>query len=162
MSIEQTKAASLLVVLMVGVPGSGKSSWLKSRNIQAISSDEIRVLLTGDVTNQTVNRQVFFLLRMILRLRLRSGQAVTYIDATNLTRWERQQYIRIAQKFQADTEVLWFNVPSEVARERNRLRERIVPDEAMNYLVGKFEEPQLDEGFTRIRRITEEAEMSAF
>lgn len=159
---EPLKTEFPLIVLLVGLPGSGKSTWLKSQNIQAISSDEIRILLTGNAANQTVNKQVFFLLRMILRLRLRTGQPVTYVDATNLTRWERQQYIRIARKFQADTEVLWFNVPLEVSKERNRLRERVVPDEVMDYLAGRFEEPNLDEGLIRIRLISEESRITTF
>ena len=143
--------------MMIGLPGSGKTTWLRKQNLVAISSDEIRHLLTGDATNQKVNVQTFFLVRMILRLRLRSGQPETYIDATNLTKKERQQYIRIARKFNAEVEALWFDVPLEICKQRNQLRERVVPDEAMDYLAGRFEKPEQEEGLSKIIQVFDPA-----
>lgn len=138
---------------MIGLPGSGKTTWLRKQSKAAISSDEIRHLLTGDATNQTVNSQTFFLVRTILRLRLKNGQSETYIDATNLTKKERQQYIRIAEKFGAQVEALWFDVPLEICKQRNQLRQRVVPDQAMDYLAGRFEKPELEEGFSKIVQV---------
>lgn len=146
------------IVLMIGLPGSGKSTWLAERGITAISSDGIRKLLTGDATNQSVNGQVFLLVRKMLRLRLKNGQEETYIDATNLTKKERHSYVKIAREFGAEVEALYFDVPLEVCKERNRKRERVVPDEAMDYLAGRFQPPNVSEGFTKIVRVSDQTE----
>ncbi len=143
---------------MIGLPGSGKSTWLAERGITAISSDGIRKLLTGDATNQSVNGQVFLLVRKMLRLRLKNGQEETYIDATNLTKKERHSYVKIAREFGAEVEALYFDVPLEVCKERNRKRERVVPDEAMDYLAGRFQPPNVSEGFTKIVRVSDQTE----
>lgn len=143
---------------MIGLPGSGKSTWLTERGITAISSDGIRKLLTGDATNQSVNGQVFLLVRKMLRLRLKNGQEETYIDATNLTKKERRSYVKIAREFGAEVAALYFDVPLEVCKERNRKRERVVPDEAMDYLAGRFQPPNVSEGFTKIVHVSDQTE----
>lgn len=139
---------------MIGLPGCGKSTWLSDRHINAISSDEMRRLLTDDAADQTVNKTVFFLVRQFLRMRLRIGKDVTYIDATNLTRKERRQYIKIAREFNAEVEAIYFDVPIETCKQRNRERNRIVPDVAIDYLAGKLQPPQEKEGFTKIVRVS--------
>ena len=74
---------------MVGLPGSGKSTWLEQRGLPAISTDRIRALLSDDPTNQNIHARVFATVRYLLRQRLAIGRPVTYVDATHLTRAER-------------------------------------------------------------------------
>ena len=45
---------------------------------------------------------------------------------------------------------MFFDVPAEVCRERNRRRERVVPDEALDRMAQKLVPPRLEEGFGRI------------
>jgi predicted kinase len=138
------------IILAVGLPGSGKSTHLEKIGANALSSDWVRLILSDDTTNQTIHPRVFATIRYLLRHRLAIGRPVTYIDATSLTPDERRPYIQIARWYRCDIEALFFDVPVEICRERNRGRNRIVPDEALDAMAAKLVPPTTEEGFSRI------------
>ena len=138
------------IVLAVGLPGSGKSTYFARRGIHPLSSDVLRLWLLDDQTDQTRQAWVFRALRYLLRLRLLLGRPRNYVDATNLTRRERRFYFRMGARYGYDLEAIYFDVPVEVCRQRNRRRHRIVPEEAMHQMAQKLSSPSFEEGFTRI------------
>src|SRR5882672_8570879 len=112
------------IVLMVGLPGSGKSTYLERLGVTPLSSDAVRQLLADDATDQTIHKRVFATIRYLLRQRLAIGRAVTYVDATHLT--------------------------LEICIARNSGRERVVPAEAMRKMAAKLAPPKAAEGFSRV------------
>ncbi len=138
------------VILLVGLPGSGKSTWAASRNLPVLSSDSLRVLLLDDVESQAANGAVFRMLRTLLVTRLKLGRPVTCVDATNLTRKERRPYCVLAQMYGAEIEAVFFDLPAELCRERNRARSRNVPEEIMDKMTAKLQAPSEAEGFARV------------
>jgi predicted kinase len=138
------------ICLLAGLPGSGKSTWLERLGVTALSSDSTRALLIDDPTNQAIHGRVFATLRYLLRHRLELRRPVTYIDATNLTRKDRRPYIKTADLYDADVEVVFFDTPLEICMERNAARHRIVPGEAIRDMARKLRPPAFDEGFCRI------------
>ena len=79
------------VILAIGLPGSGKSSWFKRNNITPLSSDMLRMLLFDDAQEQRFQDLVFSNLRSMLKARLIARRPLNYVDATNLTPHERAQ-----------------------------------------------------------------------
>jgi predicted kinase len=138
------------VVLSIGLPGSGKSTWFKRHNILPLSSDMVRILLFDDVTEQRYQDLVFSTLRSMLRARLLSRRPWNYVDATNLSPHERRSWIKLAHDFGYEAHAVFFDVPPEVCIERNRRRERNVPEEVMMRMAGKLRPPKFEEGFAKI------------
>lgn len=141
------------IIITVGLPGSGKSTYLAGLGVNAISSDEIRRLLADDPAIQTIHRRVFAAVRYLLRERLSLGRPETYVDASNLTRWERRQYLRLGQLYDAEVEAIFFDVPIEVCLQRNRSRNRNVPEDAIRELARKLQPPTVEEGFSKVATI---------
>jgi len=138
------------VVLAIGLPGSGKSSWFKRHSISPLSSDLLRVLLFDDASEQRFQDLIFSNLRSMLRARLIARRPMNYVDATNLTAHDRQGWIKLARDYGYDVQAVFFDVPLEVCLERNRKRDRVVAEDVMRRMAAKLKPPRFDEGFSKI------------
>ena len=138
------------VVLTIGLPGSGKTTWFKRRGVTPLSSDMLRSILFDDITEQRYQGLVFSTLRSLLRARLIAKMPWNYVDATNLSPHERRQWIKMAKSFGYDVQAVFFDVPLEVCLERNRKRERTVAEDVMHKMAERLKAPDFKEGFSKI------------
>ena len=138
------------IVVLVGLPGSGKSTYLKRMGAVGLSSDAVRKVLADDETDQTIHVRVFQTIRYLLEQRIAIGRPVTYIDATSLTPEERAPYLEIGRAHQCEVEAVFFDIPLDVCLERNAGRQRLVPPDALAKLAAKLVPPTFAEGFCKI------------
>ena len=138
------------VVLAIGLPGSGKTTWFRRRGVTPLSSDLLRNILFDDVEEQRYQGLVFSTLRSLLRARLIAKMPWNYVDATNLSTHERRQWIKMAQSFGYEVQAVFFDVPLEVCLERNRQRDRSVSEDIMRKMAEKLKPPVFEEGFSKI------------
>ncbi len=139
-----------IVVLAIGLPGSGKSSWFKRHSLTPLSSDMVRSLLFDDVREQRFQDLVFSNLRSMLKARLIAKRPMNYVDATNLTPQERQHWIKLAKDYNYEVHAVFFDVPLDVCIERHQRRDRVVPEDVMRRMAAKLKPPSFEEGFAKI------------
>ncbi|RNL82712.1 polynucleotide kinase-phosphatase [Halostreptopolyspora alba] len=137
------------LVVLVGVSGSGKSSFAARhfRSTQVISSDFCRGLVADDENDQTATGAAFDMLHHIVGVRLRRG-LLTVVDATNVQPKARDQLVRLAKQHDVLATAIVLDVPVSVARERNRTR----PDRDLGGHVVPRQHRELRAGLKRIRK----------
>jgi len=144
------KLCELSLTMMVGLPGSGKSTIAKalsaiSPELKLISSDSIRQELYGDENKQGDPEEVFSLVNNRIHEALKSGTSVLY-DATNLYRKSRQSVLAsIPEGLDVLVRFWLVDTPLETCVARNASRERVVPEEVIRRMASRFTRPTEEE-----------------
>lgn len=146
------------LILMCGLPGSGKSTYIKNRleedSQMWISRDAIRFSLVGEhekyfsketlVYNTFINNIVNGL----------SNDYDVYADATHISRASRQKLLRrIPANLYDELDIVYIKVDSSVAEMHNELRagtRAYVEPQAIRRFARDFSEPEYCEGFDNI------------
>jgi len=139
--------------IAVGLPGSGKSTYsknfIKDKDIEYLSSDELRAVYGKSEEDQIVTPLVFGHIKRKVDEFLKDGKNVL-VDATNVNRKERSDYIKTAKKYGAKVVAIVFKMDRQGLIDRNKKRGeqggRVVPDWVIDKMLAKFEEPSYDEG----------------
>ncbi len=132
------------VILMSGLPGSGKDSWLKNYapGLPVISLDAIREEIgAAPVGNQG---PVLQLARDRARVHLREGTSFAW-NATNLTREMRAGLIDLFTDYGARVRIVHLEAPSSELFRRNEGRAQVVPRDAMDAMLDRWEVPDCTE-----------------
>lgn len=145
------------LIMLIGVAGSGKSTWAKKYYDDAlnsgirtiiISSDAIRKELFGDESDQTHNTEVFEEVHLRIHAALHTYDTVIY-DATNLNRKRRIAFLKTIRGICYKKAVV-FPITDKQVIKRIELRERKVPLYAINRQFRQMEFPQWYEGWDEI------------
>jgi len=149
------------LVLPIGIPGSGKSTWIKEFNkgnkYKIVSPDEIRREMADDISDQSMNAQVFQMAEEATKRFLEGGDSVIY-DATNVDTEKRRSLIKQMPKdiklkakiFEIDPEESKRRIRKDIEAGKDRSD---VPDHIIDKMQKKFEETKSkikEEGFELI------------
>lgn len=139
----------LTLAICVGISGSGKTRKSKElageRNWARGSSDEFRAEISGDENNQSCSQEAFSALRNLVNDSLKNGKSII-VDATNLTASNRNLFFKLADIYGAEKIAYCFNVDLAVAKQRNKSRDRVVPDWVLERQQSKLSWPTAEEG----------------
>jgi predicted kinase len=146
------------VIMMVGIPGSGKTTFCKEclKDWKYVSRDEIRFsLLKDDDDYFAREEEVFKQFVQTVNQHIENGDNVI-IDATHISKKSRKKVLsRLARPTLlplSDIYCIYMKTPFGTILNRNRLREgrAYVPEDAICSMSQAFEMPELNEGFTKI------------
>lgn len=120
------------LMLLIGAPGSGKSTIREKLvsqypGIRVISMDDRRKELTGDANDQSRNNEVFSWQQRTLNEAMENRENVI-VDATNTTRKLRKMLWEAGRRNGALCSAIYFDIPLATLHERNKGREKRVPD----------------------------------
>jgi predicted kinase len=148
------------LIIAVGCPGSGKSTWWKEglrngsipKQSIRINMDEIRYELTGNESDQSKN----FVVSKIAETKLKSCLAeripVIYWDNTSTKAKYRKPIIELAKMANYNVICVFWDLPLSVCKERNNSRLRVVPEDVIERMHNSITEnpPVKDEGYDDI------------
>lgn len=119
---------SLSLVILIGPSGSGKSAFARKHFLptEILSSDSCRALISDNENDQSVTKDAFEVLYLIVRKRMVYGR-LTVIDATNVKAEHRKPLIKLANDFSYVPVGIVFYLPKTDCLAHNRQRrDRVV------------------------------------
>lgn len=139
--------------MAIGLPGAGKTTYLKplaeKYGLEYISRDDIREELLGNAIEQSANKRVWQEANRRTAAALKRDRGVV-LDSCFVEEWKRQDAITFLRESGADRiVVLFFNLPTDLAKKRNANRKYVVPDATIDWMSEKLAErpPSLTDGF---------------
>lgn len=152
--------------LMVGIPGSGKSTFinriLDPEEDVHISRDDVRFSIIHD-KDQYFSREGEVFREFIKRIKKAEAEGKNvYIDATHISRGSRYKLLSALNKRPEDFVVMMMTTPFDVCMERNAARsgKKRVPDNSMHSMKNNYQAPALREGWKRIIAIDKDGKMA--
>jgi putative nucleotidyltransferase with HDIG domain len=132
------------VVLMSGLPGSGKDTWIQENlsSWKVISLDELRrkMNISPDEDQSIVANKA----RTIAKEYMRKGESFVW-NATNLSHQLRSGIIRFFSSYNASIRIVYLESPWEELLTRNRNRQAKVPETVLYRMRNRLEVPEITE-----------------
>lgn len=161
--------------LLLGAPGSGKSTFIKKYDLESytISTDNIRKLFLGEtvgyvdgevkhiIDNTKYQKKVFNLVYDLTKERMENGYT-TFIDATNLNNKTRKKFLNLAKEYNYRLNVIPFGfrfddnlkgystISLSELKERNKNRKFVVPEEVVERMFETTNLIELNKQYTII------------
>lgn len=148
------------IFMLIGVPGSGKSTWIKNQKFDestVIASTDNHIEEYAESVSKTYN-DVFrdfvdqATTRMMQDIEMAVGKNLDIVwDQTNTTATARRKKLRKIPEHYQRIAVVFATPPHEELQKRLNSRPgKHIPSAVMNNMIQRFQEPTPDEGFSSI------------
>ena len=152
-----------ILLLMRGVPGSGKSTFIKEQGLEpyTLSADVLRLLYASPMLDkagrwcisQHFDKQMWPFLLQTLEERMKRG-CFTVVDATNIRGRDMTAYKKLANEYKYRIYVVDFtDITIEEAKKRNMLREEYkqVPENVIERMYAQLADNKVPSSITVIK-----------
>jgi F420-dependent oxidoreductase-like protein len=142
------------LVVLVGPPASGKSTWAARQfpPHQVVSSDALRVVVGTGEHDQRASKDAFDVLDLVVERRLRRG-LTTVVDSLGTDTKRRGRWIRAAAGAGRPCVAVVFDTDDATCRSRNRARGRPIPAGVMSSMLARWPDVRAtvaDDGFAAV------------
>jgi predicted kinase len=148
---------------LIGVPGSGKSTWIKSQvqllGLTIVSTDnfvEAYAVKQGKTYNEVFHEYMPEAVKLMteqVQVARRFGHDIIW-DQTSTTAASRRRKFRMLPKYEHFAVVFATPEPDELDRRLMSRLGKSIPKHAMDRMIRDFEMPTLDEGFVDIKVVS--------
>jgi predicted kinase len=91
-SISTTEGRVNTLILTVGLPRSGKTSWTEGKYIPVVNPDAIRLALHGTAFIPDAEKMIWVIAHYMVKALFIAGHDTVVVDATNTTRKRREAW----------------------------------------------------------------------
>ena len=139
------------LVVLSGVPGSGKSYFSKSLrkkkegHVYIISSDALRDLVTGNQQNLSEDKLMWKMFYELAKVYSADPHGIVVLDATNMSTQYRIDSVKELKSSFDEADLVIFDIPKEVVLQQNFDREFPVPEKVIDEFFEMFELPQKED-----------------
>ena len=135
------------LVILSGVPGSGKSYFsktikkIKNKHFYIISSDELRLLICGDQSSLECEDLMWKMFIELAKVYALDKEGVVILDATHVSSELRVNKAKELKKLFNETILVMWNINKATVFNQNFQREHPIPPEALEKFIKIFELP---------------------
>jgi F420-dependent oxidoreductase-like protein len=151
---DQVRIAEGSLVVLVGPPASGKSTWA-ARNFpphEVVSSDDLRAVVGTGPHDQRASKDAFDVLDLVVERRLRR-RLTTVVDSLGTDPKRRRRWVAAAARAGVPCVAVVFDAEPAVCRARNRARDRPIPGRTMTSMLTAWPAARdglAEDGFTAV------------
>jgi predicted kinase len=148
--------------ILVGIPGSGKSTWIKNQTwalgLTVVSTDAFvedyaraQGKTYSDVFEDYMPEAVDLMIQQVVRAREHNHDIIW--DQTSVTVASRIKKFNMLPDYEHIAVVFPIPGKEELARRLNSRPGKTIPDNVIQQMIDSFEMPTTEEGFTTVIRV---------
>ena len=135
------------LVILSGVPGSGKSYFsktlkkVKNEHVYVVSSDELRATIGGRQSNLSNEKLVWEIFYALVRAYALDKDGIVILDATHVTTDLRVEKNKDLKPLFDEVDLVMWNIDKQTVSNQNLQREYPIPIDALEKFFNMFEMP---------------------